>query len=84
MAAGGSAIAPAVPRFAAPQYQTSLTSTPQFAGLIIEAAADFTGDGLDDVLVGRATWPTPERYQVTPTSDAAGALSTPPDSPASR
>lgn len=72
---GGTATAPAVPRFAAPQYQTSLTATPHFAGLIIEAAADFTGDGLDDVLVGRATWPTPERYQVQLlVNDGAGHL----------
>ena len=72
---GGSVTAPAVPRFAAPQYLTTLSPTPQFAGLIIEAAADFTGDGLDDVLVGRATWPTPQRYQVQLlVNDGAGHL----------
>jgi hypothetical protein len=63
--AGGSATgAASVPAFAAPQYLSSLQPTPGFASVIVEAAADFTGDGLDDLLVGRATWPTANRYQL--------------------
>jgi len=56
--------APAVPRFAAPQALSAIPATPHFAAVISLAAADFTGDGLDDVLATRANWPTPERYQV--------------------
>jgi FG-GAP-like repeat len=60
----GKADLPAVPRFAQPQALTAIPTTPHFAAVISLAAADFTGDGLDDVLVARADWPTPERYQV--------------------
>src|SRR5215471_19076005 len=57
-------VVPAVPLFAVPQALGAIPTTPHFAAVISLAAADFTGDGLDDVLVARANWPTPERYQV--------------------
>jgi hypothetical protein len=66
-AAAGTArnlVAPPVPVFAAPQALGEIPTTPHFAAVISLAAADFNGDGLDDVLVARANWPTPERYQV--------------------
>jgi hypothetical protein len=68
LAAGAAArpgsTAPAVPLFASPQPLGAIPATPHFSGVISLAAADFTGDGLDDVLVARANWPTAERYQV--------------------
>jgi hypothetical protein len=56
--------APGMPQFAPPQYLTAIPTTPHFAAVTTMTAADFTGDGLDDVLVTRANWPTAERYQV--------------------
>jgi hypothetical protein len=53
-----------VPLFAPAQALGAIPTTPHFVAVISLAAADFTGDGLDDVLVARANWPTPERYQL--------------------
>ena len=67
--------APAVPRFADPQALDSIPTTPHFAGVTTVTAADFTGDGLTDLLVTRATWPTAERYPVQLlVNDGAGHL----------
>lgn len=53
---------PGVPNFAPPQYLTAVPTTPAYVNTM--TAADFTGDGLEDVLVTRAHWPTAERYTV--------------------
>src|SRR5258706_15317713 len=52
----------AVPKFAEPQYLTKVPTTPAYTNTM--TAADFTGDGLVDVLVTRAHWPTAEQYTV--------------------
>ena len=55
-------VAQVVPKFASPQYLTAVPTTPAYTNTM--TAADFTGDGLDDILVTRAHWPTAERYTV--------------------
>ena len=68
-------VAPAVPVFGVPQYLTAIPTTPHFAAVTTMTAADFTGDGLTDVLVTRANWPTAERYPVQLlVNDGAGHL----------
>ena len=66
-------VAPAVPLFAPPQYQVSIPPSPAYVTNMV--AADFTGDGLDDLLVALGHWPTTERYQVQLlVNDGAGHL----------
>ncbi len=65
--------APAVPLFAPPQYEASIPASA--AGVTTMTTADFTGDGLDDVLVTQGHWPTTERYPVQLlVNDGAGHL----------
>jgi hypothetical protein len=75
--AGGSTSAesgaPAVPVFAPPQYQARIP--PSAASVTTMSAADFTGDGLEDVLVTQGHWPTTEPYPVQLlVNDGAGHL----------
>lgn len=71
--AGGAAVAPAVPLFAPPQYELSIPPSPAYVTNMV--VADFTGDGLDDVLVALGHWPTTEEYPVVLlVNDGAGHL----------
>ena len=71
--ASGATVAPAVPLFAQPQYEMSIPPSPAYVTNMV--VADFTGDGLDDVLVALGHWPTTEEYPVVLlVNDGAGHL----------